>query len=61
MKENNRSLIIALRLKVVDGEITEIEHILARNMRPDRMQNLVTLTPRSWRTCRPASARRAKT
>ncbi len=42
MKENNRPLIIALRLKVIDGEITEIEHVLARNMRPDRMQNLVT-------------------
>jgi hypothetical protein len=42
MKENNRPLIIALRLKVVDGEITEIEHVLARNMRPDRMQNLMT-------------------
>ncbi len=37
MKENDRPLIIALRLKVVDGEITEIEHVLARNMRPDRM------------------------
>ena len=34
MKENNRPLIIALRLKIVDGEITEIEHVLARNMRP---------------------------
>jgi len=42
MKENNRPLIIALRLKVIDGEITEIEHVLARNMRPDRMQYLVT-------------------
>jgi hypothetical protein len=42
MKENNRPLIIALRLKVVDGEITEIEHVLARNMRADRMQNLIT-------------------
>jgi hypothetical protein len=42
MKENDRPLIIALRLKVIDGEITEIEHILARNMRPDRMQNLIT-------------------
>jgi hypothetical protein len=42
MKENGRPLIISLRLKVVDGEITEIEHILARNMRPDRMQNLAT-------------------
>jgi hypothetical protein len=42
MKENNRPLIIALRLKVVDGEITEIEHVLARNLRADRMQNLMT-------------------
>src|ERR1700683_513242 len=42
MKENDRPLIIALRLKVIDGEITEIEHILARNMRADRMQNLIT-------------------
>jgi hypothetical protein len=41
MKENNRPLIIALRLKIVDGEITEIEHVLARNLRADRMQNLV--------------------
>jgi hypothetical protein len=42
MKENNRPLIIALRLKIIDGEITEIEHVLARNMRADRMQNLIT-------------------
>jgi hypothetical protein len=42
MKENNRPLIIALRLKVIDGGITEIEHILARNMRADRMENLIT-------------------
>ncbi len=42
MKENDRPLIIALRLKVIDGEITEIEHVLARNLRADRMQNLVT-------------------
>jgi hypothetical protein len=42
MKERNRPLIIALRLKVIGGEITEIEHVLARNLRPDRMQNLIT-------------------
>jgi hypothetical protein len=42
MKENNRPLIIALRLKVIDGEITEIEHVLARGLRADRMQNLMT-------------------
>src|ERR1700733_1778415 len=32
MKENDCPLIIALRLKVIDGEITEIENILPRNM-----------------------------
>jgi len=41
MNENNRPLIIALRLKVVDSEITEIEHVLARGIRADRMQNLI--------------------
>lgn len=41
MKELDKPLIIALRLKVINGKITEIEHVLARNMRPDRMQNLI--------------------
>jgi hypothetical protein len=45
MKELNKPLIIALRLKVINGKITEIEHVLARNMRPDRMQNLITPRP----------------
>jgi hypothetical protein len=45
MKENGRPLIIALRLKIIDGKVTEIEHVLARNLRPDRMQNLITPRP----------------
>lgn len=45
MKENGRPLIVVLRLKIIDGKITEIEHVLARNLRPDRMQNLVTPRP----------------
>lgn len=45
MKEWDKPLIIALRLKLANGRITEIEHVLARNMRPDRMQNLVTPRP----------------
>jgi hypothetical protein len=45
MKELDKPLIIALRLKVIHGHITEIEHVLARNMRPDRMQNLITARP----------------
>jgi hypothetical protein len=45
MKEWNRPLIIALRLKVVNYKITEIEHVLARNLRADRMENLITARP----------------
>jgi hypothetical protein len=30
---------------VIHGKITEIEHVLARNMRPDRMQNLIAPRP----------------
>jgi len=45
MKEWDRPLILALRLKVVNGKITEIEHVIARNMRADRMQNLITPRP----------------
>jgi hypothetical protein len=45
MKELDKPLIVALRLKTIRGEITEIEHMLPRNMRPDRMQNLITPRP----------------
>lgn len=45
MKEWDKPLIIAMRLKVINGKITEIEHVLARNIRPDWMQNLVTARP----------------
>jgi hypothetical protein len=45
MTERNRPLIIALRLKVVNGQITEIEHVLARNLRADAVQNLATPRP----------------
>jgi hypothetical protein len=45
MKELDKPLIMALRLKVINGKITEIEHVLARNMRADRMQNLITARP----------------
>jgi hypothetical protein len=38
MKEFDKPLIIALRLKIANGRIIEIEHVLARNMRPDRMR-----------------------
>ncbi|HEU4619922.1 MAG TPA: hypothetical protein VFV10_17930 [Gammaproteobacteria bacterium] len=45
MKERGRPLIIALRLKLVNGQITEIEHVLARNLRPDAVKNLATPRP----------------
>jgi hypothetical protein len=45
MKERDRPLIIALRLKVVNGQITEIEHVLARSLRPEAAQNLANPRP----------------
>jgi hypothetical protein len=45
MKERNKPLIIALRLKVVNGQITEIEHVLARNLRPDTVKKMETARP----------------
>jgi hypothetical protein len=42
MKERDKPLIIALRLKVVNGQIIEIEHVLARNIRADALKNLAT-------------------
>jgi len=45
MKERDKPLIIALRLKVVNGQITEIEHVLARNLRPDAVANLAKPRP----------------
>jgi hypothetical protein len=45
MKERDRPLIIALRLKVVNGQITEIEHVLARGLRADAVKNLANSRP----------------
>ncbi len=45
MKERDKPLIIALRLKVVNGQITEIEHVLARGMRPNAVTALATPRP----------------
>lgn len=45
MKERGRPLIIALRLKIVNGRITEIEHVLARNLREDALRNLAIPRP----------------
>lgn len=45
MKERDRPLIIALRMKVVNGQITDIEHVLARNLRADAVTNLAKPRP----------------
>lgn len=45
MKERDRPLIIALRLKVENGQITQIEHVLARNLRADAVKNLANPRP----------------
>jgi hypothetical protein len=45
MKEFNKPIILALRLKVEGGKITEIEHIVVRDVRPNGLANLVTPRP----------------
>ncbi|HTR00077.1 MAG TPA: hypothetical protein VMH83_08800 [Candidatus Acidoferrum sp.] len=40
MEEGGKPLMIALRLKLMDGRIQEAEHVLTRNLKPDSLQNL---------------------
>ncbi len=42
MKEFNKPIILALRLKVDGGKIAEIEHVVVRDIRPAGAANLVT-------------------
>ena len=43
MKERGQPLILALRLKLINGRITEVEHVIARNIRGEAaLANLVT-------------------
>jgi hypothetical protein len=55
MKERDRPLIIALRLKVVNGQITEIEHVLARGLRADAVKNLANPRPEFVTALAPAN------
>ncbi|MEY2854250.1 MAG: hypothetical protein RL030_1382 [Pseudomonadota bacterium] len=55
MKERDRPLIIALRLKVVNGQITEIEHVLARSLRAETVKNLAMPRPEFVTPLPPAS------
>jgi hypothetical protein len=46
MKERGQPVILALRLKVINGRITQIEHVVARNIRGEpALANLVTPRP----------------
>jgi hypothetical protein len=40
MKEFGKTVLLALRLKVENGRIAEIEHVVARNVGPSAMRNL---------------------
>ena len=45
MKERGQPIILALRIKLINGRITEIEHVIARNIRGAALDNLVTARP----------------
>jgi hypothetical protein len=45
MEENNRPIEIGLRLKLVDGQIVEAEHLIARNLSGGSLANLVVPRP----------------
>ncbi len=40
MKEDGKPIEVAVRLKLVDGRITEMEHLIARDLRPASLKNL---------------------
>ena len=40
MKEDGKPIEVAVRLKIRDGQITEAEHVIARNIRPASLANL---------------------
>ncbi len=42
IKEWDKPILLAARIKVADGKITEVEHVIARDLRPNGMANLVT-------------------
>ena len=54
MKENDKPVQIGLRLKVQNGQIIEIEHLLARNLSASSLNNLQTPRPGLLATVPPA-------
>jgi hypothetical protein len=45
MKEWDKPILLAARLKVADGKITEIENVISRDLRPAALANLQTPRP----------------
>jgi hypothetical protein len=45
MQQDNKPIELALRLKVVDGKITEMEHLIAANLSENNLKNLETPRP----------------
>ena len=54
MKENDKPVELALRLKIQNGQITEAEHLLARNLMERSLANLQTPRPGLLTTVPPA-------
>ncbi len=59
MQEDGKPIEVAVRLKLVNGRITEMEHLIARNLRPASLKNLqrpraafLTTVPKAERTPR---------
>lgn len=59
MKQWDKPILLAVRLRIVNGQITEIEHVIASDLRPSAMANLktprkafLTDVPRFQRTSR---------
>jgi hypothetical protein len=59
MQQDGKPIEFALRLKLVNGRITEMEHLIAGNLRPASLKNLrrpraafLTTVPKSERTAR---------
>ncbi len=54
MQENDKPIMLGLRLKIVNGQITEAEHLIARNLSARSLANLETPRPGLLATVPPA-------
>ncbi len=54
MKQDGKPIQLGLRLKLVNGKITEAEHLIAGNLRENSLKNLQTPRPGLLATVPPA-------